>query len=151
MDAGLPAAARSQSHWKWRLRFRVSTFLWMMVVVSAFFVGRRSDAIKTFADNWSEVTRVWLGGNVRRGYEVSYWPPASITINEDVPIKAIVVSDPTVVDAKLSSPRQLRISPKSTGETIVSYTVPGGKYKNAELQLKITPDEQFPGWTLEHR
>lgn len=151
MDAGLPPASRSQSRRKWRLRFRVSTFFWLMTVVAAFFVGRRSDAIKSFADNWWEVTRVWLGGDVRSGYEVSYWPPGSITVNEDVPIKAIVVGDPTVVDAKLSSPRQLRISPKSTGETIVSYTVPGGKYKNAELQLKITPDEQFPDWTLGHQ
>ena len=136
---------------RWHPQFRVATLFWLMAVVAAFFVGRRSDEIKVLASNWWEVTRVRFGGHVKPGYKVAYWPLGSLTISEDVPIQALVNNDPTVVYARLSTSRQLQVSPKSLGEATVSYSLPSGKYKSARLDLKIEPGQKHPNWTLEQQ
>jgi hypothetical protein len=118
-----------------------------MALVAAFFVGRRSDEIKLFASSWWEVTRVQLGADAKPGYDVICWPPGSITINEDVPIQAVVVNDPDIAEAILSAPRQLRVSPKSNGETFITYTMSGGRYTTGKLRFKPEAGE-LPDWTL---
>jgi hypothetical protein len=150
MDAS-PQAAVSKQHRRWYLRFRISSFLWLALVVAAFFFGRNFEKIKVFGNNWWEVTRVRFGGKVNPGYEVSYWPPGSITINEEVPIQSIVATTPNIVEAVLSGPRQLRISPKSIGNTVITYSMAGGKYKCAEVTLDVSSGQDFPAWTLSHQ
>jgi hypothetical protein len=140
------AGTMGRSLMKCRPRFRVATLFWLTAVVAAFFVGRQSDQIKSLAGRWWEVTRVRFGSDPRPGYTVINWPPGSLTINENVPIHAVANSDPSIADVKLSSSRQLLIRPKAFGETRVSYTTPGGKYKSGELLLNVEPDQQYPGW-----
>jgi hypothetical protein len=140
-----------QSRTKWRPRFRLVTLFWLTAIVAAFFVGRRSDQIKSVAVRWWQVTRVRFGGDVNSEYYVVNWPPGSLTINENVPIHAVVNNYPNSIDVKLIGSRQLQISPKTFGEMSVSYTTPGNTYKSRQLRLKVEPDQKCPDWTLDQQ
>jgi Flp pilus assembly secretin CpaC len=132
----------------WRPRFRIATLFWLTAIIAAIFVGRQSYQIRSLANRWWEVTRVRFGGDVNPRYPVVNWPPGSLTINENVPIQAIINSNPNVADVRLSSSRQLQISPKAFGQARVSYKTPGGRSKSGELLVRIEADQQYPDWTL---
>jgi hypothetical protein len=120
----------------WRPRFRVATLFWLMALDAAFFCGRCSDGIYGLARRWWEVTRVRLGGDTDPKWRVVNWPPRSITVNEDVPIRAVAINDASVAEISLLGSRQLCVSPKSEGEAWINFKTPDGRSRGAELHVK---------------
>jgi Pilus formation protein N terminal region len=107
------------------LRFRITTLLWLTVVVVAFFVGQRSDEISSHFNRWWQVTRIRFGSEVRKGYAVVMWPPHSATINEDLTIQKVSIDNPNICTVTAVSDRQLRVTPTGNGKTSVHYILPG--------------------------
>ena len=130
-----------------RPRFRITTLLWITALVAAFFVGRRSDEVVSGFDRWWHVTRVRLGGDVRRNRRVVMWPRRSATINEDFAIQNVSTDNPQICTAMRVSDRQLRITPAADGETTVRYSVPGGQ-KPYRFHLAVK-DGRIADWSLE--
>jgi hypothetical protein len=133
----------------WKPRFRVTTLLWFMVILTAFFCGRQSKEIQIAANNWWKVTRVRWGANIHE-CEIVMWPPGSITVNEPNPIQQSTVYDPNVASASFAASNQICISPKTNGKTLVTYMLGGGSRKTAELELEFE-NGQVCDWMLTHK
>ena len=103
------------------LRFRVTSLLWLTLVLAAFFVGRKSDDIALGFRQWWQVTRVALGSDVAQDSRVVMWPARSATINGDGIIKKYSIDDPGICRVVQISPRQLQVSPQADGQTSVRY------------------------------
>jgi hypothetical protein len=131
---------------RWRPRFRISTLLWLMALLSAFFCGRRSDNIGSLTNRWWQVTRVWLGADINPKQTVVVWPIGSATINENLAIHQVQVNDPKICSATLSSSRQLRVAPQSDGKTIVKYVI-GNSPKLHSFEV-VVEDGRIANWGL---
>jgi hypothetical protein len=128
-------------------RFRTSSLLWLMVAVAAFFCGQRSDEISRQANKWWQVTRVWFGATANPKHRVVMWPQGSATINEQFPIQRIWIDNSKICSATMTSPRQLRVSPMSDGEAVVSYAGIGTQ-KPRRFEV-VVENGQIVDWTLE--
>lgn len=129
---------------RWRLRFRITTLLWLMVVMTAFFCGRQSVEIQSAVTRWWQVTRVRWGWSVTKT-EIVSWPPGSITINEPNPIQNATVNDPQVMNVAFLAANQMQISPK--GKTSVSYLMTSGKHRSSQFVCNVEHGRIEMDWT----
>ena len=135
---------------RWRLRFRITTLLWLTVIVAAFFVGRRSGEIERAASLWWQVTRVRWGASVTKT-EIIQWPPGSITINEPNTIQKAVVYDPRITSVAFLTSNQMQISPKGDGKTTVTYTLTSGQFRNGQFDCNVERGRIGSNWGLSQR
>jgi hypothetical protein len=98
-------------------RFRTASLLWLVVVVSAFFVGRQSDEIGArLANLWSSL------GFGSTPYRLIHRPDRSILIIANSPVPRIQVHNPELFGAEPLSATGIRIFPRNrTGVTQLTY------------------------------
>jgi hypothetical protein len=124
---------------KRRLRFRTSSLLWLMVVVTAFFVGQRSDEIgDRLRQSWQ---RFWAGG---RPYRVLSQPDGSILIHCNSPVGRAITSDGAISSVEPIDTTRIRVKAYNDGALNVDLWLDDGPQINQfapPLRLAFTIEE----------
>jgi hypothetical protein len=93
-----------------RLRFRVSTLLWLVVIVATFFLGRQSNEIGL------RLGKMWRSIWPRSLYRVAHQPEGSLLFKSKLPVPRVKVTDVSLAQANPLGANQIQLDPKRDGK-----------------------------------
>jgi hypothetical protein len=104
-----------------RPRFRTTSLLWLMAIVTAFFAGRQSDLMVTHLSQlWESMTGEPIA------YNVINQPDGSILICCNSPVPRVRSSDSSICIVELIDAQRIRVKQRDDGDAAISIWMGDG-------------------------